>query len=255
MLVQMTVTPWNYHEIGGVISFASDLGATGFTLYFLVCTGRGEALTDITPRQYEEALASLLEAQREYPNMVLRARCAPQIYRLAYGKGSTLTGSAGCLAGTVYGRITPEGEVTPCPYLPIVVGNVRDTGLAELWAGSPVLHQLRDPNLGGRCGICEFRQQCGGCRARVYAVKGDLWAEDPFCDYQPTGSFSSQVAAIAWEEEAEARIQRVPGFIRGRVKGAVEEFARSRGHATVSLEVIEEVLRSVRPQLPPYVKH
>src|SRR3989338_4761165 len=107
--------PWNYEEIPDLVKFASDEGAAGFVLYFLVCTGRGEALTDITPAQYEQALAFVLEAQDKIPQMMVRARCAPHILRMAQQRSSPLSGSAGCLAGTVYGRIGPEGEVTPCP--------------------------------------------------------------------------------------------------------------------------------------------
>lgn len=245
VLVQSTVTPWNYHEIPDLIAFASGLGATGFLLYFLVCTGRGEALTDITPTQYEKALADLVEAQGKYPGMMIRAKCAPQLVRVAERNGSALMASAGCLAGNQYGRITPEGDVTPCPYLPLGAGNVRTTELVEIWAGSPLLRQFRNPVLGGRCGACEFRQECGGCRARVYAATGHLWGEDPFCRYQPSDSPRSALVPIVWEQEAVARLQGIPGFIRDRVKSGVEGYARSRGYVAVDLGVLEEVLQKV----------
>ncbi|MBI4499223.1 MAG: radical SAM protein [Chloroflexi bacterium] len=250
VLVQATVTPWNYHEIPDLMRFAADLGAAGFTLYFLVCTGRGETLTDITPDQYEAALACLVAAQGRYPGMMLRAKCAPQVYRVAVREGSVLAGSAGCLAGISYGRITPEGDVTPCPYLPLPVGNVQRTELADIWANSPVLQQLRAPTLSGRCGSCEFARQCGGCRARVYATAGDLWGEDPFCSYHPRGTPTPATTPLAWEDEATARIQRVPGFIRERVKAGVEGFARARGYPVITLGVLEEVLRSVGRPVP-----
>lgn len=250
VLVQSTATPWNYHEIPDLISFAAGLGATGFTLYFLVCTGRGEKLTDITPAQYERALASLVDAQGKYPGMLLRAKCAPQLQRIARLAGSGLAASAGCLAGTHYGRITPEGDVTPCPYLPLTVGNVKHTELAQIWATSPLLRQFRSPPLGGRCGVCDYRKECGGCRARAYATTGDLWADDTFCGYQPTPEIpaqpvSSEVASLTWHDEAIARLERVPGFIRGRVKAGVESFALAKGYRAVDLSVLEEVLHSV----------
>lgn len=245
VLVQATATPWNYKDIPELIRFAAGLGARGFTLYFLVCTGRGEALTDITAEQYEESLAALVGAQGQYPGMIIRARCAPQVQRIAARTGSALTASAGCLAGKTYGRITPEGDVTPCPYLPQAVGNVRFMELSEIWATSPLLQQLRAPHLSGRCGLCEFRQQCGGCRARVYATTADLWGEDPFCRHQPKGQLQPEAASVVWDDEARARLERVPGFIRPKVKVGVEGFARSRGYTAVSMAVMDEVMRAV----------
>ncbi len=112
VLLQTIVTPWNYDELPQLIEFAYQEGARGFTLYYLVCTGRGEDLTDISPRQYEEALSRLIEARGQYPGMMIRARCAPQVRRIARERGSALCGSAGCLAATSYCRITPEGQVT-----------------------------------------------------------------------------------------------------------------------------------------------
>lgn len=245
VLVQTTATPWNYQEIPDLLKFASGEGATGFTLYFLVCTGRGEALTDITPSEYEMALGFLLEGQERYPHMMVRARCAPHILRLAHQRGSPLMSSAGCLAGSLYGRIGPGGEVTPCPYLPTQAGNVRDTPLDEIWTSSPLLQQMRSPQLGGRCAICEFRNECGGCRARVYAASGQLWGEDRFCNYNPKGGTLAAALPVQWEDAAAARLQKVPGFIRERVRAGVEGYARSRGHERVTLAVMEEVLRSV----------
>lgn len=243
VLVQTTATPWNYEEIPDLLAFAAQEGATGFVLYSLVCTGRGEALTDITSEQYELALASILEGQARYPNMMVRARCAPHILRLAKQRGSPLVSSAGCLAGTLYGRIGPEGEVTPCPYLPVVAGNVRQDSLATLWSEAPALQQFRSPQLGGRCGVCEFRQDCGGCRARVFGATGELWGEDPFCSYQPAGDFV-EYGPVGWDEDALARLQRVPGFIRDRVKRGVEAYARTRGRTTVDTGVMGEALRA-----------
>lgn len=244
VLVQTTAMPWNYEEIPDLIRFASEEGAAGFVLYFLVCTGRGEALTGITPGQYEQALAFVLAAQDKYPHMMVRARCAPHILRMAQQRGSPLIGSAGCLAGSVYGRIGPEGEVTPCPYLPVQAGNVREVSLENIWANSALLQQMRSPQLAGRCGICEFRRDCGGCRARAYAVSGELWGEDPFCSYKPT-NIILETPEIAWDEEALLRLHKIPGFIQERVKRGVEGYARSRGYAEIDVRVMMEVLGAV----------
>ena len=92
----------------------------------------------------------------------------------------------GCLAGTGVCFISHEGEVFPCGYLPALAGDLRKQSFAEIWNDSDVFAQLRDDdNLKGKCGCCEFRHVCMGCRARAYAATGDFLAEEPFCVYEP----------------------------------------------------------------------
>lgn len=92
----------------------------------------------------------------------------------------------GCLAGTGVCFISHEGEVFPCGYLPVLAGDLRKQTFAEIWASSEVFNQLRDSgNLKGKCGCCEFRNICMGCRARAFAATGDFLDEEPFCVYQP----------------------------------------------------------------------
>jgi radical SAM protein with 4Fe4S-binding SPASM domain len=92
----------------------------------------------------------------------------------------------GCLAGSSVCFISHLGEVYPCGYLPVIAGDLRRQSFAEIWEKSEVFQQLRDTsNLKGKCGRCEFRNICLGCRARAYAATGDYLAEEPFCVYQP----------------------------------------------------------------------
>jgi AdoMet-dependent heme synthase len=92
----------------------------------------------------------------------------------------------GCLAGTGVCFISHEGEVYPCGYLPVIAGDLRKQRFAEIWESSEVFSQLRDTgNLKGKCGCCEFRNICMGCRARAFAASGDYLDEEPFCVYQP----------------------------------------------------------------------
>jgi len=92
----------------------------------------------------------------------------------------------GCLAGTGVCFISHEGEVFPCGYLPVIAGDLRKQSFADIWEHSQVFEQLRDTeNLKGKCGCCEFRNVCMGCRARAFAATGDYLAEEPFCVYQP----------------------------------------------------------------------
>jgi AdoMet-dependent heme synthase len=92
----------------------------------------------------------------------------------------------GCLAGTGVCFISHEGEVFPCGYLPAIAGDLRNEKFADIWANAKVFNDLRDTNnLTGKCGCCEFRNVCMGCRARAYAASGDYLAEEPFCVYEP----------------------------------------------------------------------
>jgi radical SAM protein with 4Fe4S-binding SPASM domain len=92
----------------------------------------------------------------------------------------------GCLAGTAVCFISYQGEVYPCGYLPVLAGNLHQQTFAEIWESAPVFRELRDTdNLKGKCGYCEFRNICMGCRARAFAATGDYLAEEPFCVYQP----------------------------------------------------------------------
>ncbi len=92
----------------------------------------------------------------------------------------------GCLAGSAVCFISHKGEVFPCGYLPVKAGDLRTQSFAEIWEHSPVFAALRDPdNLKGKCGVCEFRKICLGCRARAFAATGDYLDEEPFCVYKP----------------------------------------------------------------------
>lgn len=92
----------------------------------------------------------------------------------------------GCLAGTGVCFISHEGEVFPCGYLPVIAGDLRKQRFADIWEHAEVFNALRDTNnLKGKCGCCEFRNVCMGCRARAFAATGDYLDEEPFCVYQP----------------------------------------------------------------------
>jgi radical SAM protein with 4Fe4S-binding SPASM domain len=257
--IQTTVTQNNYNEISELLQVSAQSGARGFHLFFLVCTGRGQKLSDISPLQCEEMLSYLLEIQDQYKTMLIRARCAPHFLRIAHQNNSQsplVKGySAGCWAGTHYCRVTPEGQVTPCPYLPLSVGNLRETNFIDIWESSPVFRQLRNPGLKGKCGICEFTALCGGCRANAYASYSDYLAEDPWCLYYPkknerTPSFSrtypdsfpkSISEKLIWAEDAEQRLKRVPYFVRSFVKERIEAHAREKGYTEINLALMKNV--------------
>jgi AdoMet-dependent heme synthase len=92
----------------------------------------------------------------------------------------------GCLAGTGVCFVSHRGEVFPCGYLPVEAGNVRRAPFQQIWEGSSLFRELRDPDLlGGKCGLCEFKRVCGGCRARAYGMTQEYLGEEPFCTYEP----------------------------------------------------------------------
>ncbi|MDX1613230.1 MAG: radical SAM protein [Candidatus Promineifilaceae bacterium] len=92
----------------------------------------------------------------------------------------------GCLAGTGVAFVSHRGEIFPCGYLPLEAGNVRQQPLQEIWETAPLFAELREPDLlGGKCGVCEFKRICSGCRARAYGMSADHLGEEPFCTYEP----------------------------------------------------------------------
>jgi radical SAM protein with 4Fe4S-binding SPASM domain len=253
--VHFSAQPMNYQELPAVVEWAHGLGARVLNVFFMVCTGRGEELTDITPAQYEEVLGFLVKCQDDYQGMLIRARCAPHFKRLAYEKdpNSPITKATGymgggCLAGTNYARVTPNGEVTPCPYMPLSAGNVREKSFVDLWEKSDIFNSFRYPQLKGKCGDCEYSDICGGCRARPYVDHGDWLDEDQWCLYTPKGGEKIKVAfnveeasVLQWDDAAALRLSRIPYFLRAMVKKGVEKHARENGITTVTIELMEEL--------------
>jgi radical SAM protein with 4Fe4S-binding SPASM domain len=200
--IHTTVTRDNHDEIDEIIDLAQQLGASDFHLFFLVPSGRAGTAQAITPEMCEKMLDHILE-QRGKRAFEVKPTCAPQYVRIAKEKGIALDRwGRGCLAGINYCRIYPTGEVTPCPYLSLSVGDLRQKSFKEIWFNSEVFSHLRNfKNLKGRCGVCKYQELCGGCRARAYGysdllvacggltpsdeIGGDYLAEDPFCTYKP----------------------------------------------------------------------
>jgi radical SAM protein with 4Fe4S-binding SPASM domain len=254
--INTVVTNSNYSEIPELIQFARILGVKVFSPFFLVCTGKGEELTDISPDQYEELLSLITRLQEDRTGMMIRTRCAPTFRRILYQRNpesSLLKLDAGkCMAGTSYCRITPEGKVTSCPYMQRVAGNVREKGFYEIWQNSEEFASLRNPSLKGKCKACEFQLVCGGCRARAFAAHGNLMDEDPWCVHVPDGSdviappvFKSQAAPVfddghkpVWTSEAENRVKKVPFFVRSMVKSAIERYAVNNGCREITPELM-----------------
>jgi len=279
-IVQTTAGAHNLGELEAIADFAhARLAAKVWNLYFLVPTGRGQFVSDITPAQYDEVLSSLYRIQGKYQGrMLVNAKCAPHYIKtvlergLQPGSGQADTeahpirtysgGAGGCPAGTHYMGIRPNGDVTPCPYLPVFAGSLRGASLSDLWTSSELFTGIRRrTSLGGRCGECEMNAQCGGCRARAYGMTGDVMAEDSLCTHTPgtfTGSpllvlrkpaieyGATAAATIAWDDAAAERMKKIPAFVRGMVVKAVEESCRKRGLDRVTAAELE----AIRARMP-----
>ncbi|GAB6180533.1 putative heme d1 biosynthesis radical SAM protein NirJ2 [Desulfotomaculum defluvii] len=182
--VHTTVMDWNYHEVEELTDFAVKEGAVAHHVFFLVPTGRAVNIEQESLRaeQYEDLLRRIMEKQKQV-NIELKPTCAPQFMRIAKQMGVDTRFQRGCLAGTAYCIIGPKGDVQPCAYLNIPLGNVKEMSFVDIWKDNPVLKELRTMDYKGGCGTCGFKKLCGGCRARAYFYHGDYMAEEPWCLY------------------------------------------------------------------------
>jgi len=198
--INTTVTKTNLEQIPLILKLAEQLGAVAHHIFLLVPTGRGKYIVDqeINAREYEETLNWFYD-QRDKTQLQLKATCAPHYHRIlrqrAKAEGQKVTFEThgldavtrGCLAGTGFCFISHRGVVQPCGFLDLKCGDVTKERFGDIWINSPQFKQLRDTDqLKGKCGICEYRRVCGGCRARAYEATGDFMAEEPLCLYQPT---------------------------------------------------------------------
>ncbi len=245
--IHFSVTEDNADELPSMVEFASASGARVLNLFFLVCTGRGESITDISPLRYEKLLEEIIELQEHNQSLIIRPRCAPHFKRVAYQRDpdalvNRISGKEGdgCIAGTHYCRITPQGGVTACPYIAEEVGSIRRQSFEQIWENAETFQMLRQPELGGRCGDCEFRKLCGGCRARPLALGGKLMDADPWCVYEPKADvpieplLADELAVVSWSTEADQRLQRVPAFLRKMVRKRAEAYVAGLGEQQVT---------------------
>jgi len=203
--ISTTATRYNYTEVPAIIDLSEKLGANWFMAFNFVPTGRGKDVieTDLTPQQREEMLKMLWHElkTRQHINVL---STAPQFARVALEKEATekkkiipthfynpiLSGKlmdlaefiGGCGAGRLYMAMRPNGDLEPCVFFPLKIGNVLKDDFEDLWMHNPVLNNLRNKDiLTDGCGTCEFRYYCGGCRARAYGYLDNYLSPDPGC--------------------------------------------------------------------------
>jgi len=247
--IHFSITNNNYQEIEDIVAFAQLSGARVVNFFFIICTGRAESVSDISPVNYDASIKKIIQCQQKYDDLIVRPRCAPQFKRVAWqmdpdSKLNRISGrdGDGCIAGSHYCRITPEGDVTACPYIEQSVGNIRDQSFQTIWQTAPDFLALRNPELTGKCGRCEFQKLCGGCRARPLAAGKALMDEDDSCLYQPQSGqviepivdFTNQ--QLIWSEDASQKLSRIPGFIRAMIKKRTESYVVDLGESLITVE-------------------
>jgi AdoMet-dependent heme synthase len=149
--------------------------------------GASRAVVDIASAPHPDAIGPTEMTMPGSTGIALKPQGVGHVIGHPGGHPSDLNAmTKGCLAGTGVCFLSHEGEVYPCGYLPVLAGDLRKERFVDIWQNSAVFHQLRDTEgLKGKCGCCEFRNVCMGCRARAYAATGDFMDEEPFCVYQP----------------------------------------------------------------------
>lgn len=180
--VNTTVTQRNVAHLSAMLDFAAGVAAVTLDLFFLVPVGRGAGLTELalSARETERAVQWIARAAKTAP-LRLKTTCAPQFARIAGPRG-------GCMAGTGFVFISHKGVLQPCGFLDVPCGDLRvaDFDFGRLYRASHVFNLLRDhAAYKGKCGVCEFVDRCGGCRAKAYAATGDFMAAEETCAYQP----------------------------------------------------------------------
>lgn len=197
--INTTITKTNLDQIPLILDLAERLGAVAHHIFLLVPTGRGKYIVDqeIDAREYEQTLNWFYD-QRSRTKLQLKATCAPHYYRIlrqrAKEDGQTISFQThgldavtrGCLAGSGFCFISHRGIVQPCGFLDLNCGDITKQSFGEIWRDSPHFKTLRDTSLlKGKCGGCEYRKVCGGCRARAYEATGDYLTAEPLCQYIP----------------------------------------------------------------------
>lgn len=209
--INTVISRYNYDSLEQMAELVEELGAVMWYIFLLVPTGRGQLDACLTPAEHEKVFLWLYElsktssydikttAAQHFRRVVLQQKMKE--HRIAKGEihyEDSITGThaeevdglkrapQGVNDGNGFIFVSHTGEVMPSGLLPIVVGNVKEKPLKEIYRESSVLKELRNPDLyKGKCGVCEYRNICGGSRSRAYAVTGDYLESEPYCVYIP----------------------------------------------------------------------
>ena len=204
--INSTITKLNVAFLDELISLVLKVGAVAFHPFMLVPTGRGKGLAslELSSDEYEQTLNWIYDKQMELGDkLFFKPTDAPHYLRVVRQRQRQHTAvsdekelttysnrmnviSRGCLAGIGFCFISCEGKVQGCGYLDVGAGDIRKEPFSRIWTDSPLFCSLRDlSTIKGKCGRCEYKRLCGGCRARAYETTGDYLEAEPYCTYQP----------------------------------------------------------------------
>ena len=185
-------------DIPAIYELLKPFGVARWSLFFLISVGRGKVLQPLSPEEGEKLMAWIHRTSQQAP-FIMATTEAPSFRRVALElmRGDGLTGEQIKRSGAYRGFgirdghgimfVSHTGDICPAGFLPLVVGNIRNDQVSDVYRSAPVFQSLHDPGqFEGRCGFCEYSALCGGSRARAYEATGDPLASDPFCTYQPS---------------------------------------------------------------------
>ena len=207
--VNTTVSTYNVHLLADMVPFIQEVGAVQWSVFFLVPTGRAQMQWMISAEEHERVFHWLYDLSRTAP-FDIKATAAPMYRRVAIerrkaeqGNGMPVTfqgagfqyadglnrPTRGVNDGNGFLFISHIGEIQPSGFLPLTAGNVPNDDVVDVYRNHPIFRDLRSPEkIKGRCGICEYRDVCGGQRGRAYGMTGDYLETDPACSYIPKGA-------------------------------------------------------------------
>jgi radical SAM protein len=219
--VNTTVMRSNINELADIFHIVRETGAVAWEVFFLIRTGRGASLESLEASECEEVMHFLFDAA--HYDLPVRTAEGPHFRRVRVERQNGKDLPSGKLYRSLAARLltlegepkgppalksTPtrdgrgilfvayDGEVYPSGFLPLGTGRVPDDNLRTIYRSSQLFVALRDSSkLKGRCGVCNYREICGGSRSRAFAELGDPFEEDPACPYVPQSSPEAQVLA------------------------------------------------------------
>ena len=206
--VNTTVSKHNVDILHEMVPFIQEVNAVQWSVFFLVPTGRAQLQNMISAEQHEQVFNWLYDLSQNAP-FDIKSTAAPMYRRVAIerkraesaGKPVTFQGAGfqyadglnrptkGVNDGNGFLFISHIGEIQPSGFLPITAGNVRTDDIVDVYRHSQLFTDLRSPDkIKGRCGVCEYRDVCGGQRGRAYGITGDYLESDPACVYVPSAN-------------------------------------------------------------------
>lgn len=207
--VNTTVAKHNVDILDEMIPFLQEVGAVQWSLFFLVPTGRAQASNMISAEEHERVFNWLYDLSKNAP-FDIKSTAAPMYRRVAIERKRLEQGSdkpvtfqgagfqyadglnrptRGVNDGNGFLFISHIGDIQPSGFLPLTAGNVRTDDVIDVYRHSQLFTDLRSPDkIKGRCGVCEYRDVCGGQRGRAYGITGDYLESDPACVYIPNAN-------------------------------------------------------------------